>query len=217
MDFYLGSIVLWPMRWIPEYWAVCDGSLLQIQQYQALYSLLGTVYGGNGTTNFALPDLRGYVPAGAPQVSSAGLKYGTQMAGLNTSYGTTSPLPPNYLVPHNHTVTMTQQTLASATVQVNIPAVSNTTGATGIPGTGVSLAQADDSAIGGSPTIYSTTAPNTTLKPFNLSVPGGTVPGQTVTTSTTGASTSANLTVNMPGALILNYIICTNGLYPMRP
>ncbi len=217
MDFYLGSIVLWPMRWIPEYWAVCDGSLLQIQQYQALYSLLGTVYGGNGTTNFALPDLRGLLPVGSPQTTTAGIKYGTQM-GTFSNYGTTSPLPTNFLPAHNHTVTLAQQTLAPVTAQASIPAVSNTTGAVSIPGTGVSLAQSDDSAIGGAPTIYSTTPPNTTLKPFNVSVPGGTIPGQTVTTSTaSGSTTPVNLTVNVPGVLTLNYIICTNGLYPMRP
>lgn len=217
MDFYLGSIVLWPMQWIPEYWAVCDGTLLQIQSNQALYSLLGTIYGGNGTTNFALPDLRGYVPAGSPQINTAGHKYGTQMTTFSSTYGTTTPLPPTYLAAHTHTVAVAQQTLAPVTVQASIPAVSNTTGATGVPGTGVSLAQADDPAVGGAPTIYSTTTPNTNLKPFNVPVPGYTIPGQTLTTSTAGTSTGPSLTVNMPGALTLNYIICISGIYPMRP
>lgn len=47
---------------IPAGWHICDGTILPINQYQALYSLLGTQFGGNGTTTFALPDLRGRVP-----------------------------------------------------------------------------------------------------------------------------------------------------------
>ena len=48
----------------PRGWAFCQGQLLPISQNQALFSLLGTTYGGNGTTNFALPDLQGRVPMG---------------------------------------------------------------------------------------------------------------------------------------------------------
>lgn len=55
----------------PQGWAICDGSLLSIAQNTALFSLLGTTYGGNGTTNFALPDLRGRVAVG--QGNGAGL------------------------------------------------------------------------------------------------------------------------------------------------
>lgn len=47
---------------VPRWWAPCNGQILPINQYSALFSLLGTTYGGNGTTNFALPDLRGRVP-----------------------------------------------------------------------------------------------------------------------------------------------------------
>lgn len=50
------------MNWAPSGWHICDGTLLSIQQYSALFALLGTMYGGNGTTTFALPDLRGRVP-----------------------------------------------------------------------------------------------------------------------------------------------------------
>jgi microcystin-dependent protein len=48
----------------PRFWALCNGQTLPIQQNQALFSLLGTTYGGNGTTTFALPDLRGRSPLG---------------------------------------------------------------------------------------------------------------------------------------------------------
>jgi microcystin-dependent protein len=51
----------------PKGWAMCDGQLLPINQYHALFALLGTTYGGNGRTTFALPDLRGRVPMHAGQ------------------------------------------------------------------------------------------------------------------------------------------------------
>lgn len=61
-DYYVGEIRVMAgliQRQPPANWLVCDGSLLSINQYQVLYSLLGTLYGGDGVTTFALPDLRG--------------------------------------------------------------------------------------------------------------------------------------------------------------
>ncbi len=58
MDPFLGQIELFPYSFTPRNWALCDGQLLSINEYQALYTLLGTKFGGNGTTTFGLPDLR---------------------------------------------------------------------------------------------------------------------------------------------------------------
>ena len=58
---FLGQIVPVPYNFAPKGWAFCQGQLLSISQNTALFSLLGTTYGGNGTTTFALPDLRGRV------------------------------------------------------------------------------------------------------------------------------------------------------------
>jgi microcystin-dependent protein len=58
----LGEIRLFPMKFAPEDWALCNGQHLSVNLYQALFSLLGTTYGGEGTTTFALPDLRERVP-----------------------------------------------------------------------------------------------------------------------------------------------------------
>lgn len=57
MDAYMGSICLFPYDFVPMYWMRCDGQLLQISTEAALFSLIGTKYGGNGTTTFALPKL----------------------------------------------------------------------------------------------------------------------------------------------------------------
>lgn len=59
---FLSEIRIFSFNFPPRSWALCNGQLLPINQNQALFSLLGTTYGGNGQTNFALPDLRGRVP-----------------------------------------------------------------------------------------------------------------------------------------------------------
>ena len=62
MEPFLGEIRLFPYNFVPTGWAACNGSLLPINQNQALFALLGTTFGGNGQTDFALPDLRSKVP-----------------------------------------------------------------------------------------------------------------------------------------------------------
>jgi microcystin-dependent protein len=59
---FLSEIRMFSFGFAPRGWALCNGQLLPINQNQALFALLGTTFGGNGTTNFALPDLRGRVP-----------------------------------------------------------------------------------------------------------------------------------------------------------
>lgn len=59
---FIGEVRMFAGSFAPQGWALCDGALLSIAQNQALFSLLGTSFGGNGQTNFALPDLRGRVP-----------------------------------------------------------------------------------------------------------------------------------------------------------
>lgn len=65
---------MWGCGFAPRGWAFCDGQLLPISQNTALFSLLGTFYGGNGASNFALPDLRGNVPVSSGQ-SQSGTTY----------------------------------------------------------------------------------------------------------------------------------------------
>jgi len=62
MDPFLGQIILFAGNFAPRGWALCEGQLLPINQNQALFSLFGTIYGGDGRTTFALPDLRGRAP-----------------------------------------------------------------------------------------------------------------------------------------------------------
>jgi microcystin-dependent protein len=76
METYLATIMQFAFGFAPKGWAFCHGQLVSIAQNQALFSLLGTTYGGNGTTTFALPDLRGKTPIGfgqGPGLPSYGL------------------------------------------------------------------------------------------------------------------------------------------------
>ncbi|KRA45203.1 tail fiber protein [Pseudoxanthomonas sp. Root630] len=63
-EFFIGQVMMAGFGFAPRYWALCNGQQLAIAQNQALFSLLGTQYGGNGVTTFALPDLRSRTPVG---------------------------------------------------------------------------------------------------------------------------------------------------------
>src|SRR4249919_2686 len=82
---FLSEIRIMSFGYAPRGWAMCNGQLLPINQNQALFSLLGTVYGGNGQTNFALPDLRGQVPIHVGQGFTLGQKGGEQAHTLTIS------------------------------------------------------------------------------------------------------------------------------------
>jgi len=82
---FLGEIRLFGFDYAPDGWALCNGQLLSINEYDALYSLLGTTYGGDGISSFAVPDLRGRVPAHPGQTISIGQMYGAEEVTLRAN------------------------------------------------------------------------------------------------------------------------------------
>ncbi|MEK5232996.1 tail fiber protein [Lysinibacillus sp. FSL K6-0232] len=76
---FLGEIRLFSFGGVPSGWMRCDGQILQINTHQALYSLLGATYGGNGVSTFALPDLRGRVPVHVGNGVTLGQKAGEEV------------------------------------------------------------------------------------------------------------------------------------------
>ena len=82
-DAYLGEIRVFGFNFAPHGWALCDGAILPINQNQSLYSLLGTTYGGDGRTSFALPDLRGRVPMHRSDAHTLGQSGGVEGVVLN--------------------------------------------------------------------------------------------------------------------------------------
>ena len=94
---YVGEIRLFPYNFAPNGWFDCDGRLLPISEYDVLYSLVGTVYGGDGVNTFALPDLRGRVPIHQGTGPGMGTYVLGQLAGTETV-----TLLPNELPAHSH-------------------------------------------------------------------------------------------------------------------
>jgi microcystin-dependent protein len=80
---FLSEIRIMSFNFAPKGWALCNGQFLPINQNQALFSLLGTTYGGNGQTTFALPDLRGQVPIHVGGGFTLGQKAGTESETIN--------------------------------------------------------------------------------------------------------------------------------------
>ena len=75
MDTYYGEIRMFAGNYAPRGWALCDGQLLPINENQVLFSILGTIYGGDGRTDFALPDLRGRAPIHVGDSRGPGLSH----------------------------------------------------------------------------------------------------------------------------------------------
>jgi microcystin-dependent protein len=99
-DNFIGEIRAFSFNWRPTGWALCNGALLSIQQNAALYSLLGTQFGGDGKNTFALPDLQGRTPVHAGGQIANGTKKGAETTALaaattpahtHTFFGSTDP------------------------------------------------------------------------------------------------------------------------------
>ena len=98
MDFYLGAINAMAINFAPYGWMTCQGQIVSIQQYAAVFSLIGTNFGGNGTSNFQLPDLQGRMIIGQGHNNATNQTYTVgQKGGTATVTLTVANLPP-----HNH-------------------------------------------------------------------------------------------------------------------
>ncbi len=146
----LGEIAWVAFNFAPVNWALCDGSTLSIAQYTALYSLLGTTYGGDGVTTFKLPDLRGRTPLHAGTGYTLG-----QIGGEETHTLTTNELPQHSHVP---SVDPREATTASPTFNSYLAKTSAGTSAYGSTAN-ASLAPSAIGSAGGS-------QPHENMKPF---------------------------------------------------
>jgi microcystin-dependent protein len=107
---YLGEIRMFGFSRVPTNWAPCDGRLLSISQYDALYVVLGTTYGGDGVNTFALPDMRGRVPIHQGQ----GIGLSSYVIGARAGSETVTLLTPQ-LPAHTHPVYATTNNVSTAT------------------------------------------------------------------------------------------------------
>lgn len=114
---YIGQVLWVPYNFAPVGWAFCDGQLLSISQNTALFSLLGTTYGGDGRTTFALPDMRGRL------MNSPGQGPGLSLYDLGDSGGTTThTLTPAEMPAHNHRLQGVAATADKTTPENNLHA-----------------------------------------------------------------------------------------------
>ena len=175
-------------------WSMCEGQLLPISQNTALFSLLGTIYGGDGRTTFALPDLRGRVPMGF------GDGPGLPAYILGTRIGApTHTMTALDLANHTHSAVVSD---LQVTGTVNV----TTASADSNDPSNAYLAQ-----TGGAHRIYSLTKQGTaTLAADAISIQGS---GGTVTVSATGNGQPFSL---MQPSLAMNYLIALDGIFPSR-
>lgn len=227
LDAYLGQTCIIAGAYCPNGTLPAEGQLLPITNYQALYSLLYTTYGGDGRTNFALPDLRGRVPVAWGQGAgltnhNPGDKFGSettiqtlaQMAvhnhqaiytsggtGGGTASGTVSLPVTGSAKIATATVPVSRSNIPSGN-SVLVPAAIGTANMYGAPGTTADL------NIGPAGSVTGTASGAVTL-----TVSGGS--GGTVTVATSGASQAMP---NVPPEIAIRYcIVATNGYYPPRP
>lgn len=100
MNPFIGEVKMFGGNFAPRGWAFCEGQLLAIAQNQALFSILGTTYGGDGRTTFGLPDLRGRAPIGPGQGPGLTARRLGQRSGTETNTLTVNQMPA-----HNHSTT----------------------------------------------------------------------------------------------------------------
>lgn len=154
-DQFVAEIRMFGFNFAPTGWAFCDGQLLPLSQNTALFSLLGTTYGGNGKSTFALPNLQGSAAMHAGQGPGLSPRFLGEQSGSQTVTLLESEMPV-----HSHTLSVTTSvgtTNASTSNQL----------ARGMSGNIQSSSQAR---------LYSTAAPQTAMHPQAMTVTGGSLP-----------------------------------------
>jgi len=152
---YLGQLMFEPYTFVPKGWAFCDGQIMSISQNTALFSLLGTFYGGDGRSTFALPDMQGRVPVMQGQGPGLSLYNQGQSGGAETVTLTTANLPA-----HSHSMSLNAGTVSASSATAN----------SAVP-TGHALAN-----TGHNP-AYASTAPDVNLATVTLNGSTGAVGG----------------------------------------
>ncbi|NQD96545.1 phage tail protein [Pseudomonas sp. CrR25] len=200
---FIGEIRMVGFNFAPRGWAFCQGQLISIAQNTALFSLLGTLYGGNGQTTFGLPDLRGRGPVGMGQGPGLSTIEQGELSGTEQVTLLSTQMPA-----HNHLLQPATVPVA-VSGQVAIPASTDNASvaspADAVPATGSS---------GGRPfSLYnSAQSGSATLAPFDLTLNGsGTVPN-----SETGVA-GGNQPVPVRNPFIgINFVIAMEGIFPSR-
>jgi microcystin-dependent protein len=216
MDEIMGTIKLFAGNFAPRGFYTCEGQLLSISQNTALFSILGTTYGGDGRSTFQLPDLRGAFPTQCANISNP-------QHGGTYSYGETGGtesviVTQDNMPPHTHSIVKGPGTNLSGTVTVNtVLQASTADGASPSPSaTNNALGTTGDVGGSGQPNLYTNAAPTIPL------AGGSSTVNNTLSFDPTGLTltpwgTGAQPLPTVPPFLAMQYIICYEGIYPSRP
>lgn len=196
-DNFMGEIKLITWNFAPRGWALCNGQLLPINQNQALFSLLGTTFGGNGQTNFALPDLRSRTPIHMGQGFALGQRGGEEFHTLSV----------NELPQHLHFMQASTVNADTPTAAGNYLGSANNLYASDVlvePDTlataaGVRAARALPDTVAAPAMAYAAPSALTSLHPSTISAVGG---GQAHE--------------NRQPFLVMNFIIALTGIFPSQ-
>lgn len=209
MDPFIGEIRMFAGNFAPRGWAFCNGQILPITNYQTLFAVIGTTYGGNGSSNFALPNLQSRVPVGTG--TGAGLSNIAlgAVAGTENVSLTTAQLPV-----HAPTATFTGTPVNAA---VSVDVATSTTGAMVPPAQGATTFLSATTAKAGPANVvfnglFTSTAPDATKA--NLGGAHASVtPAGTVTVAPVGSGVPVGIRNPYLG---MNFIIALEGIFPTR-
>ena len=204
-EHFIGEIRWVPYTFAPNGWAECNGQLLPIAQNQALFSLLGTFYGGNGRVAFALPDMRGRVPLHVGLGPGLSNRWLGEAGGAETHALTVDELPA-----HSHGVASHSHAIPA--LPLDLKASSGGASSTS-PGGNVLATVTSQGNAKGTTRIYAGSAADVSLGPSGTTAPSTTGSAGGVT-ETAGADAAHP---NLPPYLGVRCIIALFGLFPQRP
>ncbi|MBB4955930.1 microcystin-dependent protein [Agrobacterium vitis] len=224
MDSYLATILPVAFSYAPDGWLGCWGQQISISQYNAIYSLVSNIYGGDGRTYFNLPDLRGRMPIGYGQRLGSSHAYNIGNKGGEDDV----VLGYNQLPVHTHGATFTPTGRAT----VNIPAQSGSQKATlkVLPTAGTAQLPVDGSVLSGGGTVATKIYGSSSTTMVSLDSSSVALSGNAPTAAqsvSTDAITGGAVLIQPAGNsqpvdlrnpyLAINFIFCVQGLYPIRP
>lgn len=206
MEPFMGQIMQVGFSYAPRGWMTCQGQLLAIAQQSALFSLLGTTFGGNGQNTFGLPDARGRTFVGTGQGPGLQPYSMGQIGGIENTTLLMTNMPM-----HNHTAVYTPAG-GSLTGQVQAKSGIAPAQLSNNPTEGCFLANTSDPEIGGTPLIYAPAdSAGTPVNIGGVSVSGST--GGSVTVGVNGGSQPFSV---LSPYLALMTVIAVNGVFPSR-
>lgn len=232
-DSYLGEIRVFAFGYAPQGFMACAGQQLNTSQYAALFSLLGIAYGGNGSSTFNLPDMRGRLAIGTGALGGSQPIYT-----LGQTLGSpTATLSINNLPAHIHPAAGSGPSLALVNGTINASTTATGTGnaigpisipaqdggaGTNIPSPSAYLGKPSSAmyALGSDTNLapFTATLPTTVSVPVSLAAPFSATatlsPSVAVTVGVTGAGAPFS---NLQPSVAMTYVICSEGIYPVRP